>query len=172
MLCVVFRGLVVASPRRGLVVAMAGSRCRRVGGGGVRRLGSGCRSSGGGGRCGTDRVGVCGTTRRWASLQPFCFVTGFGNRTDRVRGGPGRERLAGVGEGALAGVAGAGHDGEQVLQLAEDCVEGQAGAAAFGSRRSRVQKAWASTTRVTWRCQPVKERPSKWSRPRPVFSSR
>ena len=31
-----FRGLVVASPRRGLVVARAGGRCRRVGGGGVR----------------------------------------------------------------------------------------------------------------------------------------
>jgi hypothetical protein len=25
---------------------------------------------------------------------------------------------------------------------------------------------------VTWRCQPVKDRPSKWARPRPVFSSR
>src|SRR5512135_890994 len=35
-----------------------------------------------------------------------------------------------------------------------------------------VQKAWARTARVTWRCQPVNERPSKWSSPRPVFSSR
>ena len=75
-------------------------------------------------------------------------------------------------EWAFAGVACAGHDGEQELQLADYRVEGQAGARAFGSRRSRVAKAWARQTRVTWRCQPVKERPSKWSRPRPVFSSR
>jgi hypothetical protein len=46
------------------------------------------------------------------------------------------------------------------------------GAFAFESRRSRMQKAWAGTVRVTWRCQPVKFRPSKWSMPRPVFKSR
>ena len=34
------------------------------------------------------------------------------------------------------------------------CVEGQAGAGAFGSCRNCVQNAWASAVRVTWRCQP------------------
>ena len=43
---------------------------------------------------------------------------------------------------------------------------------AFGSVLSMVQKAWARAARVMWRCQPVKDRPSKWARPRPVFSSR
>ncbi len=35
-----------------------------------------------------------------------------------------------------------------------------------------AQNRWAAVTRVIWRCQPVQERPSKWFRPRPVFSSR
>jgi hypothetical protein len=38
-----------------------------------------------------------------------------------------------VGVGALAGVAGAGPDGQEGLEFAEDGVEGQAGAGAFGS---------------------------------------
>jgi hypothetical protein len=75
-------------------------------------------------------------------------------------------------EWPFAGVAGAGHDGEQALQLAQYGIDGQAGVSAFGSRRNMVQKAWASTARVTWRCQPTKERPSKWSMPRPVLRSR
>ena len=53
------------------------------------------------------------------------------------------------------------------MQLADDPVEGQAGAAAFGSRRSSVMNRCAAVTRVTWRCHPVQERPSKWSRPSP-----
>src|SRR5438105_15787529 len=80
--------------------------------------------------------------------------------------------LGRVVEWAVAEVACAGHGCEQGLQLAEYGVEGQAGAAAFGSRRSRVAKAWASTVRVTWRCQPTYERASKWSMPRAVLSSR
>ena len=51
--------------------------------------------------------------------------------------------------------AGAEDDGEHDLQLAQDLVEGHPGAGAFGSDRSRVQKAWARTARVTWRCQPI-----------------
>ena len=63
-------------------------------------------------------------------------------------------------------------EGQDDLQLAQDLVEGHPGAGAFGSFRSMVQNAWASAARVTWRCQPVQERPSKWSSPGPVFSSR
>src|SRR5262245_51387004 len=77
-----------------------------------------------------------------------------------------------VDEGLAAGVACAGPDGQQRLQLAEDGVQGQADAAAFGSRRSWVQKAWASAVRVTCRYQPARLRPSKWSRPSPCLSSR
>ena len=76
------------------------------------------------------------------------------------------------GDGLAAQGAGAEDEGEHDLQFVQDLVEGHPGACAFGSVRSRVQKAWARTARVTWRCQPVNERPSKWSRPRPVFSSR
>src|SRR5262249_4068424 len=77
-------------------------------------------------------------------------------------------------EGQRLGAEGAGaeDEGEHDLQFAHHLVEGHPGAGAFGSDRSRVQKAWARTGRVTWRCQPVNERPSKWSRPRPVLSSR
>ena len=72
----------------------------------------------------------------------------------------------------MAQGAGAEDDGQDDLQFAQDLVEGHPGAGAFGPVRSRVQKAWARAARVTFRCQPVQERPSKWSRPRPVFSSR
>ena len=77
-------------------------------------------------------------------------------------------------EGQWLGAQGAGaeDEGEHDLQFVQDLVEGHPGAGAFGSVRSMVQKAWARAARVTWRCQPAKERPSKWSRPRPVFSSR
>ena len=76
------------------------------------------------------------------------------------------------GDGLAAQRTGAEDDGEHNLQLAQDLVQAHPGAGAFGSVRIMVQKAWARTARVTWRCQPVNERPSKWSRPRPVFSSR
>ena len=76
------------------------------------------------------------------------------------------------GDGLAAQGAGAEDEGEHDLQLAQDLVEGHPGAGTSGSVRSMVQKAWARTARVTWRCQPSQERPSKWSRPRPVFSSR
>jgi len=85
---------------------------------------------------------------------------------------PSSALLGCVVERTFADVAGAGHDGEQLLQLTKHGVEGQAGASAVGSRRSRMQNAWASTVRVTWRCQPTKLRPSKWSIPSPVLSSR
>jgi hypothetical protein len=73
---------------------------------------------------------------------------------------------------ALARAADTGPAAQQVLELVEDLVEGQAGAWAFGSRRRRVRKAWAAVTRVTWWCQPRQVRFSKWSRPRPCFISR
>ena len=57
-------------------------------------------------------------------------------------------------EGAFAGVACADHEREKLLQFTKNGVESQAGASAFGSDRSSVQKAWARTVRVTWRCQP------------------
>jgi hypothetical protein len=44
-------------------------------------------------------------------------------------------------------------------------VQGHPGAGTFGSMQIRVQNAWATAARVTWRCQPANERPSKWSRP-------
>jgi hypothetical protein len=63
--------------------------------------------------------------------------------------------------------------GDHSLEFFEDAVQAQAAPAAFGVvRRSRVMKRWAAVTRVTWRCQPVKVRPSKWERPSPVLSSR
>src|SRR6266702_8083524 len=76
------------------------------------------------------------------------------------------------GDGLAAQGAGAENEGEHDLQLAQDLVEGHPGAGTFGSLRSMVQKAWARAARVTWRCQPVQDRPSKWSRPSPVISSR
>lgn len=54
-----------------------------------------------------------------------------------------------------AGAASAGPDTEQGLEFAEDGVESQAGARAFGSWRNCVQKAWARAVSVTWRCQPT-----------------
>src|SRR5205807_6802308 len=76
------------------------------------------------------------------------------------------------GDGLAAQGAGAEDEGQDDLQFVQDLVQGHPGACAFGSDLSRVQKAWARVARVTWRCQPANERPSKWSRPRPVFSSR
>src|SRR5262249_38535078 len=87
---------------------------------------------------------------------------------DRSEGGGG----PGECDGLAAQRAGAEDDGENNLQFSQYLVEGHPGVCAFGSVRSRVQKAWARAARVTWRCQAVNERPSKWSRPRPVFSSR
>jgi hypothetical protein len=59
------------------------------------------------------------------------------------------------------------------LEFAHDAVEGQPCPLAFGPVSRRVvMNRWAAVTRVAWWCQPVQERPSKWSRPRPVFSSR
>ena len=82
-------------------------------------------------------------------------------------------RRPGAGVDALsADGAGASPGREQCLQLAEHGIETQAGAATFGLVRSRVTNSWAAVTRVTWRCQPAKVRPSKWSRPSAVFSSR
>src|SRR4051812_34023886 len=86
-------------------------------------------------------------------------------------GGGFPEECVGV-DGLSADDAGAGPGRQQDLQLVQDRVEAQAGAAAFGLVRSRVRNSWAAVTRVTWRCQPVKVRPSKWSRPRPVLHSR
>src|SRR6266849_1313551 len=65
------------------------------------------------------------------------------------------------GDGLAAQGAGAEDEGEHELQLVQDLVEGHPGVRAFGSALSMVQKAWARTARVTWRCQPVNERPSK-----------
>src|SRR3954468_22619504 len=80
---------------------------------------------------------------------------------------------SGVGvDGLSADGAGAGPGGQEGLQVVQDRVQAQAGAAAFGLVRSRVMNSWAAVTRVTCRCQPDQVRPSKWSRPRPVFSSR
>ena len=76
------------------------------------------------------------------------------------------------GDGLAAQGAGAEDDGEHDLQLVQDLVQGHPGAGTFGSVLIIVQNAWARTARVTWRCQPVNERPSKWSRPRPCLSSR
>jgi len=39
----------------------------------------------------------------------------------------------------------------------------------LGQTGAWCRRARARTARVTWRCQPANERPSKWSRPRPVF---
>src|SRR4029453_1421149 len=77
-----------------------------------------------------------------------------------------------AGQGALAEGTRAGPTGEQELQLAQCLEGGQADARAFGSSRSKVTKACATDTRVTWWCQPCQERPSKWSSPSASFSSR
>src|SRR5260370_560896 len=76
------------------------------------------------------------------------------------------------GDGLMAQGAGAEDDGEHDLQLAQDLVQGHPGAGTFGSALSMVQKAWARTARVTWRCQPVNERPPEGVRARAGFQSR
>jgi len=62
---------------------------------------------------------------------------------------------------------------EDPLEFFEDPVQAQAAPAAFGvARRFLVMNRCAADTRVTWWWKPGKVRPSKWERPRPVFSSR
>ena len=62
---------------------------------------------------------------------------------------------------------------EDPLEFLEDPVQAQAAPAAFGvARRFLVMNRWAAETRVTWWWKPGKDRPSKWERPSPVFSSR
>src|SRR6266487_1802293 len=78
----------------------------------------------------------------------------------------------GAWESAQAQGARAGPTGEQQLQLTQCLEGGQADAAAFGSSRCKVTKAWAAETSVTWWCQPRQERPSKWSNPSASFNSR
>jgi hypothetical protein len=51
-------------------------------------------------------------------------------------------------------------------------VERQVGVGAFGCSRCSVRNAWVAVARVTWWCQPVQDRSSKWSRPRLCLSSR
>src|SRR4051794_20536558 len=81
-------------------------------------------------------------------------------------------RRSGVGvDPGAADDAGAGPGRKQCLQVVQDRVQAQTGAAAFGSLRSRGRNSWAAVTRVTLRCQPVKVRPSKWARPRPGLHS-
>src|SRR4051812_18715645 len=81
-------------------------------------------------------------------------------------------RRSGVGvDPGAADDAGAGPGRKQGLQVVQDRVQAQTGDPAFGSVRSRVRNSWAAVTRVTWRCQPAKVRPSEWSRPGPVFTS-
>jgi hypothetical protein len=75
-------------------------------------------------------------------------------------------------EWVFAGVAYAGHDREQELWSRGGRRRGSGRRMGFESRRSKAQTVWARQTRVTWRCEPVKLRPSKWSTPRPVLSSR
>lgn len=66
-----------------------------------------------------------------------------------------RRGRSSCGDELEAGAASAGPDTEQGLEFAEDGVESQAGARAFGSWRNCVQKAWARAVSVTWRCQPT-----------------
>ena len=78
------------------------------------------------------------------------------------------------GSGALAVGAAAEHSDDRCLDLDQQLVEAQAAPWAFGSavKRWMVMNRWAAVTRVTWWCQPLQVRPSKWSRPRPCLSSR
>jgi hypothetical protein len=85
----------------------------------------------------------CGSPTTWPATKGALLGSGSG---------PG-------GQGPPAGGAGAGPAGQQGLQLAQHGIEGQPGAAAFGSRRSSVQNVRGGD-QVTWRC-----------RPRQVFSS-
>ena len=62
---------------------------------------------------------------------------------------------------------------EEPLESVQQGVEGQACPDAFRLViRSQVRNTCAAVTRVAWWCHPVQLRPSKWSRPTPVFSSR
>lgn len=65
-----------------------------------------------------------------------------------------------------AGGAGAGPGGDEALEEVQGLVEGQVLDRTFGWVRCSVRNRWAAPTRVTWRCHPVNERPSKWSSPR------
>src|SRR5450755_2404491 len=98
-------------------------------------------------------------------------VDGYGTSSTLLGWGEGCGE-PGEGDGLAAEGAGAEDEGEHDLQFVQGLVEGHPGAATFGSVRIMVMKAWARTARVTCRCQPVNDRPSKWSRPRPVLSSR
>src|SRR3954452_2416530 len=105
------------------------------------------------------------------SRTPAAVAAHMIRRTGPSSASLGRRSGMGV-DGLSADDAGAGPGGQKGLQLVQDRVEAQAGAAAFGLVRSPVRNNWAAVTRVTWRCQPVKVRPSKWSRPRAVLHSR
>ena len=62
---------------------------------------------------------------------------------------------------------------EELLKVFQQGVEGQGCPSAFGlARRIQVRKTWAAVAKVAWWCQPVQLRPSKWSSPTPVLSSR
>jgi hypothetical protein len=56
---------------------------------------------------------------------------------------------SGLGQGPVAGGAGAGPAVQQVLEGVEDLVEGESGVSAFGDSSCSVRKAWAAVTRVT-----------------------
>jgi len=76
-------------------------------------------------------------------------------------------------EVVMAGGADADPIREELLEVGQQGVEGQGCPSAFGLvRRSQVRKTWAAVAKVAWWCQPVQLRPSKWSSPTPVFSSR
>ena len=60
-----------------------------------------------------------------------------------------------------------------IAEVFQQGVEGQGCPSAFGLlRRIQVRNTWAAVARVAWWCQPVQLRPSKWSSPTPVLSSR
>lgn len=73
----------------------------------------------------------------------------------------------------LAGGAAFERSDEDVLDVFQHLVEAQAAPCTFGEASLLiVMNKCAAVTRVRWRWKPLKERPSKWSRPSPVFSSR
>jgi hypothetical protein len=62
---------------------------------------------------------------------------------------------------------------EEQFEFPGDPVQTQAAPAAFGvARRFLLINRCAGDTKVTWWWNPEKDRPSKWERPSPVFSSR
>ena len=63
-------------------------------------------------------------------------------------------------DGLVAGSAAAVPTPQDGLEEQHRLWECQAGRRAFGSRRSRVRKAWAAVTSAVWWCQPIQERPS------------